>query len=161
MRGGLLPPTLLSAAVGLAMVFAPRRQWVPEILALAVTAFIVAMTPLPRAWLEGIFIGCWTSVAATAAVVHFPRGIGFNTRLVLSLNAGFWCGAVVALTGSRTDLVMALPAALVVLPGAWMLDRGAAIVVRVVSSWLIAVAVLAATLQLLPVTPGYLPDHIE
>jgi hypothetical protein len=25
----------------------------------------------------------------------------------------------------------------------------------------IAIAVLAATLQLLPVTPGYLPDHLE
>jgi hypothetical protein len=32
---------------------------------------------------------------------------------------------------------------------------------KVVSSWLIAVALLAATLQVLPVTPGYLPDHLE
>jgi hypothetical protein len=32
---------------------------------------------------------------------------------------------------------------------------------RIVSSWLIAVALLAATLQMLPVTPGYLPDHLE
>jgi len=31
----------------------------------------------------------------------------------------------------------------------------------VMSSWVIAVAVLALTLQLLPVTPGYLPDHLE
>jgi len=30
-----------------------------------------------------------------------------------------------------------------------------------VSSWVIAIAALAATLQLLPVTPGYLPDHLE
>lgn len=161
MRGGVLPPTLLSAAVGLALVFAPRRQWAAATFVLAVTAFTVAMTPLPRAWLEGLFIGCWVSVAATAAMVHCPRGLGCGTGLVLALNAGFWCGGVVALTGSRTDLVLGLPAVLVMLPGAWTLERGAAIVVKVVSSWLIAVAVLAATLQLLPVTPGYLPDHIE
>jgi hypothetical protein len=37
----------------------------------------------------------------------------------------------------------------------------APIVVKVVSSWLIAVAVLAATLQFLPVTPGYMPDHLD
>jgi len=30
-----------------------------------------------------------------------------------------------------------------------------------VSSWLIAIAVLAAALPYLPVTPGYLPDHLE
>jgi len=30
-----------------------------------------------------------------------------------------------------------------------------------VSSWIIAIAVLAGTLQLLAVTPGYLPDHLE
>lgn len=157
----MLPPTLLSAAVGLALVYAAPRQWARAASLLAVTAFTVAMTPLPQAWLEGSFIGCWVSVAATAAMVHFPRGMGCGTGLVLSLNAGLWCGAVVALTGSRMDLVMALPAVLVVLPGAWMLERRAAIVVKVVSSWVIAVAVLAAALQLLPVTPGYLPDHIE
>jgi hypothetical protein len=33
--------------------------------------------------------------------------------------------------------------------------------IKVVSSWVIVIAVLAATLQVLPVTPGYLPDHLE
>jgi hypothetical protein len=37
----------------------------------------------------------------------------------------------------------------------------AAAPIKVVSSWVIAVAILAATLQLLPVTPGCLPDHLE
>jgi hypothetical protein len=32
---------------------------------------------------------------------------------------------------------------------------------RVIGSWLIAVAMLGALLQFLPVTPGYLPDHME
>jgi urease accessory protein len=159
--GVLLPPTLLSAALGLALIFAPRRQWAPLILALAATACATAMMPLPGVWLDGLFMGNWASVALTAAMVHLPRVVGFGTRLVLSLNAGFWCGEMVALTGSLTDLAMALTAVLVVLPGAWMLDRRAAMLLKMASSWLIAVAILAATLQLLPVTPGYLPDHTE
>jgi hypothetical protein len=33
--------------------------------------------------------------------------------------------------------------------------------IAVICSWLMAVAVLAAVLHFLPVTPGYLPDHVE
>jgi hypothetical protein len=36
-----------------------------------------------------------------------------------------------------------------------------AIIVKISSSWLIAVAILALTLQFLPVTPGYVPDHLD
>lgn len=39
--------------------------------------------------------------------------------------------------------------------------RGLTLAVKVVVSWLIAVALLNAALRLLPVTPGYLPDHVE
>lgn len=35
------------------------------------------------------------------------------------------------------------------------------IVPKVVAGWLIAVALLAALLHFVPVTPGYLPDHLE
>jgi hypothetical protein len=39
---------------------------------------------------------------------------------------------------------------------AWALTCAATI-----CSWLIAVALLMAVLRFLPVTPGYLPDHLE
>jgi hypothetical protein len=81
--------------------------------------------------------------------------------LAVAVNAGFWSGAVVAVAGSESDLLRALPAALTIAPASWLIRSRAAIVVKVVSSWLIAVALLAATLQLLPVTPGYIPDHLE
>jgi hypothetical protein len=55
----------------------------------------------------------------------------------------------------------ALPCVLIFLPASWVAGRYGSIPVKVVSSWVIAVAVLAAALQLLPVTPGYLPDHLE
>ena len=42
-----------------------------------------------------------------------------------------------------------------------MTRRGLILVIKVVVSWLVAVTLLNAALRLLPVTPGYLPDHVE
>jgi hypothetical protein len=39
--------------------------------------------------------------------------------------------------------------------------RACALAVKVVVSWLVAIALLNAALHFLPVTPGYLPDHVE
>jgi hypothetical protein len=50
---------------------------------------------------------------------------------------------------------------LALLPAAWIVDRRVLIALRVVASWLIAVAMLGAMLQFLPVTLGYMPDHLE
>jgi hypothetical protein len=117
--------------------------------------------PVPEIWLEGVFLGCWISVIVTAANVNFVRGPSQWVAVALSLNAGLWASAVISLSGSRIDLLEALPCVLIFFPASWVVARYGSIPVKVVSSWIIAVAILAATLQLLPVTPGYLPDHIE
>ena len=161
MRGGVVPPALLFAALGLALAFAPRRAWALSLLALCATLGASTFVPVPHVWLEGVFLGCWISVIATAATVHLVRGLSPCAALALSLNAGVWASAVVSLSGSRLDLLKALPCVLIFLPASWVVGRHGSIPVKVVSSWVIAVAVLAATLQLLPVTPGYLPDHME
>jgi hypothetical protein len=156
----MVPPALLFAALGLALASAPRRAWLPSLLALCTTLGAFAL-PVPRTWLEGVFLGCWISVIATAASVHLKRGLSRSAAIVLSFNAGMWASAVVSLSGSRVDLLKALPCVLILLPASWVVGRYASIPVKVVSSWVIAVAILGATLQLLPVTPGYLPDHME
>ena len=33
--------------------------------------------------------------------------------------------------------------------------------IKIVVGWLIAIVLLNAALRLMPVTPGYLPDHVE
>jgi hypothetical protein len=161
LRGGALPPALLSAALGLALAFAPRRIWRLSLVTLAVTATALAMTAVPRGWLNGVFLGCWLSVAASAASVYWPGALGPQRAIALAFNAGFWSGAVVAVSGSRLDLLKALPCVIALFPAALIISLRAPIVVKVVSSWLIAIAVLAATLQFLPVTPGYMPDHLD
>jgi hypothetical protein len=161
LRGGALPPALLCSALGLALAFAPRRAWVASLVALAATAAALDLMPVPRAWLEAVFFGGWMSVAASAAMVHLSRGLSRGAALALSLNAGIWSGAETALAGSGADLAKALGCVLLLLPAALIVGCRAPVIVKVVSSWLIAVAILAATLQFLPVTPGYLPDHLD
>jgi hypothetical protein len=161
MRGGVVPPALLFLALGLALAFSPRRAWGPSLLALLAALVACAFVRVPQTWLEGAFFACWASVIATAASVHLGRGLRAWAAIALSLNAAFWASAVVSLSGSKLDLLKALPCVLVFLPAWWVADNYASIPVKVVSSWVIAVAILAATLQLLPVTPGYLPDHLE
>ena len=161
MRGGIVPPALLFLALGLALTFTPRRAWGPSLLALVATLGAVAFVRVPQTWLEGVFFGCWISVIVTAASVHLGHGLKAWAAVALSINAAVWTSAVVSLSGSRLDLLKALPCVLILLPAVWIVSRYASIPVKVVSSWVIAVAMLAATLQLLPVTPGYLPDHLE
>lgn len=161
MRGGALPPGLLCAAIGLALAFAPRRAWPLSVVTLTLTTAALAGLSIPRAWLECVFLGSWTSVAGTAATAHLPRGLTAGAAVVLSFNAGIWSGAELALTGSRLDIARALVWVLLLYPAGLVVTWQAPLIVKVVSSWLIAVAILAATLQFLPVTPGYLPDHLD
>jgi len=161
MRGGVLPPALLFAALGLALAFAPARARAWGLVSLMVTLAALSFVPVSHGWLETAFLGCWVSVAVTAAAVHIPQGTRMAGALVLSVNAGIWASVVVALSGTRLDLVEAVPCALLVLPASWLVAKRASIAVKVASSWLIAIAMLAAVLPFLAVTPGYLPDHLE
>ena len=156
-----MPPALLFIALGLALTFAPRGAWVPSLLALAATLGAFSSWSVPPVWVEGVFLGCWISVIATALSVHLGRRLTRTAALVSSLNAGVWASAVASMSGSRLDLLRALPCVLIFLPASWVTGRHTSIPVKVVSSWVIAVALLAAILQFVPVTPGYLPDHME
>jgi hypothetical protein len=162
MRGGALPPALLFAALGFSLAFAPLRPRVLGLAALLASVGVFGVMPIPESWLEGVWLALWTSVIATAASVHFVGGLAYRSVApLLALNAGIWASAVVRLSGSPPDLLHALPFVLVLFPARWLVDRYNAIPVKVMSSWIIAVAILAATLQLIDVTPGYLPDHLE
>ncbi|CAN5444811.1 hypothetical protein BH10PSE5_BH10PSE5_12190 [soil metagenome] len=161
MRGGALPPALLAAALSFALAFAPRRSltWAPPIFVLA--AFGASFVHLDKRWDDGVFLGCWISVVLSAAAVHLPRGLNQPTALLLALNAGVWAGTIIAVAGGPLDLAKALPWVLLALPGAWLVSRGWGLGIKVVSSWLIAVAILAATLPTTTPTPGYAADHME
>ena len=160
MRGGALPPALLCAAFGLALAFAPRRMAPYALGLLVLIALAASFLPVPTSWQDGVFLGCWASVALAAVSVHLPGGLGPRATLVLSVNTGFWTGAVIAAAGARTDLLKSLPLVLLCLPGAWLVSTKRGIAIKVAASWLIAISILCAALPLVP-TPGYKPDHME
>ena len=160
MRGGAVPPALLFAALACLLAFAPRPARLPAIVAALLTAGLVAQLPLPPAWVEAIFFGCWVSTVVTAALVHWPGRLTGQRPLGLGINAGAWAGATVAIAGTTVDLVRAAPWLALVVPGAWLVATRRGVAVKVVSSWLIAIALLAVVLPIVP-TPGYAPDHME
>ena len=160
MRGGVVPPALLFAALACMLAFAPRATRLPAVIAALVAAVSVAQAPLPPKWVEYVFLGCWASTVATAALVHFPRRLTGWRPIALGANAGVWAGATVAIAGTTLDLAKAAPWLALVIPGAWLVATKRGVAVKVVSSWLIAIALLAAVLPIVP-TPGYAPDHME
>lgn len=161
MRGGALPPALLCAALGLALASADRKALQVGIVVFMVVAGGGAWVRLPAGWTDALFLGCWSSTVFNALRVYIARPLSRKSTLLLCSNTGIWAGAVISVAGRKADLLLALPCVLALLPASWAIHRGWGIAVKIVSSWLIAVAILAATLQFLPVTPGYLPDHMD
>lgn len=161
MRGGPLPPAILCAALGLALARTEMKFRRLGILTAVMAALAVACARVPAAWADAAFLGCWSSTVLNSLRVHLAGSSGRTGTLLFCANTGIWTGSVISVAGQKTDLLLALPCALTLLPASWAVRRGWSIALKVVSSWLVAVAILAATLQFLPVTPGYLPDHMD
>ena len=157
MTASVLPAALLCAALGLALAFAPRRTWTPALLALAAAAIAASLLDLGSRWRAPLLVGCWLSVLLAAAAAHAPGGAGRALALLVSVNAGAWSGLVV---GGPAAVLLALPWALLCLPGAWIVARGWGVALKVLASWLAAIALLGAALPTLS-TPGYEPDHMN
>lgn len=164
MRGGALPAALACVSLALALGFAPRRAVVPACGTLVATAVFVWSAGQLHAWHEAAFLFCWASILAIAASVHLPRSIwqrrGLPLAILFAVMTGAASASVVAFEGRRTDLYWALALALLCLPARWLVRRNLSIGIKVVASWIMAVAILAALLPLAP-TPGYVPDHMQ
>lgn len=161
MRGGVLAAALLCAALGIALAFAPARSR-PACLVLLMASSATAFALGAPASLSGaVFLVGWLSVMACAASVHLPKGLPAALAILLSIDAGLCAGALIALEGRGLDLPLAWCGAGTLALSALAVRWRLAIAAKVASSWLIAIAVLAAALPFLPVTPGYLPDHLE
>jgi hypothetical protein len=160
MRGAALPAALLCAAAGLALAFVPRKAVAPALAILCAGAVAVSLVPTTGNMAELAFLGCWATILLFAASVHVPGGVPASLAIGASGFAGLCVGAVISAEGVPFDLVRSLPLSLAVILAAKIIDRGGQIAIKIVLSWLAAVALLAA---LLPATgtPGYVPDHMD
>ena len=151
MRDPALPVLLLGASTGL-MVGLSRRH-AALLVAIGAALFVSTFGPIVS---EGMSHGvAWVCIIATAGATWLPRAV----PMVLAGAGGVAAGLLHAGTGA-TLLSMALLVAGASLAGI-AARRGWRVAVQVIASWLFAVAALNAALGLLPVTPGYLPDHLE
>ena len=159
MNGGLVPLALLGATLGLMLAFAAGRTTSLGLLAFAAAALLAVLIPVGLSP-NLLFAGLWISMIASAALVYVPPARWSVAILPLCLNAGFWLGAVAGVSDDRFALGSGLLAALIAFPAKWFIRQNFDIVVKVVASWMIAIASLSMFVSLMP-TPGYKPDHME
>ncbi len=107
-----------------------------------------------------IFTGLWLSMVVAAVLVYVPVSRWSVAVLPISLIAGFWSGACAGLTGSRAALLIGILPLFISIPARWLTRGKFNIAVKVVASWMIAIASLSLFVSLIP-TPGYKPDHME
>jgi hypothetical protein len=152
----MLLASLLCAALGLALSRASTKALIPSVLLLPICAVaaVYLMQEMPE---RQLMIGCAASILITALTVHLKH-VPMFLALLLSANSGCWVGAVT--TAAQPWLLLTLPVVLIVVPARWIVARHRTVVLKILSGWLVAVALLAATLPLIT-TAGYEPDHMD
>ena len=160
MNAGILPMLLLCATVGLLLSFGSQRVAWLGFAGMVASGLILSLLTLPAEVSKQIFIGAWVSIIVTAAVTYLPPRLPSRWAIPLAINAGAWVGALASLSGRKHDLLLALPLSLIFVLGRWVVARGLALGVKVVASWMIAIATLSIFVSMTP-TPGYEPDHMQ
>lgn len=160
MNGGLLPFLLMGTAVALALTYVPPRLALPGIAGFAMGGLLLMLAPFPQSASSAIFVGFWLSTIAAAALVLVPSAIKPQFAIGAAINGGLWAGAFTSVTGMRASLAIAMSLTFFFVPGRWFRCGKREIVLKVLSSWLIAVSALAMSVSLVA-TPGYEPDHME
>ena len=160
MNAGVLPMLLLCATIGLLLSFGSQRVAWLGFAGMVASALILSLLTLPAEVSKQIFIGAWVSIIVTAAVTYLPPRLPSRWAIPLAINAGAWVGALASLSGRKRDLLLALPLGLIFVLGRWVVARGLGLGVKVVASWMIAIATLSIFVSMTP-TPGYEPDHMQ
>ena len=159
-RGAALPDALLCVAIGLLLADRSRRETVlcaRLLVGVGLATKAIGFNGLSD---DVAFTGCWLSVLVTAGGVHLAGRLPTLAVRGLALNAGLWCGLAAEVGGGWEKLLIGLPFVAASVPARLLLKAGYGISLRVVASWLMAIAGLESILPLLP-TPGYRGDHLD
>lgn len=159
MNGGLVPLLLLSATIGLMLAFVANRSAMIALLGLSIAAIVGFAAPLDFAP-NTVFAGLWLSMIAAAVLVYLPVVRWSVLALPVCLNAGVWLGACAGLTGNPSALFIGILPLFILFPARLLAQGRLNIAVKVLASWMIAIASLSVFVTLIP-TPGYKPDHME
>lgn len=160
MNAGPVPLLLIAAALGLALSFTSLRSALLSIGVFAAAGLATMLIPPAAGLQDWLYGGLLVSTLLTAALVYLPVALPAPAAIAAAINDGVWMGLVASISSQREALALALPLSLLFLPGQWIVRKGYSIGIKVVCSWLIAIAALAIFVSLVP-TPGYKPDHME
>lgn len=160
MNGGAIPSLLLVATVALMLSLTKGRIAWFALAGMAAAAVALALITLPQSLTTPMFIAVWATILAAAALTYLPIAAARRWAIPVAVVAGAAIGTLASVSDRHGDLVVALPLALLFVPGRWIVARGYAIGIKIIASWMIAVALLSTFVSLTP-TPGYQPDHME
>lgn len=160
MSGLALLSALLFAAVG---VLSAHASWKTLVLA-GSGAFAAAL--LASLLLSGVMperlalVAAGLSMIPPILLVYFPRLLTPAPLILIAINCGLWAGALLSAPGDRLGLLVAAPFVALSLPARWMIQRRWQIGLKVAASWMLAIALLAVSLNTVSM-PSYQLDHMQ
>jgi hypothetical protein len=155
----MVPAAMVFAALGLMLAFVPRRMAAGCLALVIVLASVASLSRIGASANDGAIMLCWGAVAVLAARTYWPKPSARRTNLAIAAIAGVISGIAIAASATPSSLWQPLLASLVIIPATVAVERGYAVAPRVVASWLVAVALLAALLPYVVAHPGYIADH--
>ena len=156
-----LPSTLVMATLGIMLGFANARdRWTGVVI--AVSIYIAsAFVPTWRVGSVVVITACWVTIAAISVFVYLPRLQTHALVYTASAVAGLAAGIAQMPNGGGLGHVLPALGMLSIAPTLIAIRAGLAIAPRVVTSWILAVSLLAAILPFAVSHPGYVADHRE
>jgi hypothetical protein len=153
-----VPAATAAAALALLLGFASTGTILAGLAAATLAGLASnALTPASVGESHAI-LACWAIVVLLAVVVWWPGRIANHGFVSAAMLTGLVMGAALRTTANPTVLVALIPI-LLTFPTALAVRRGHAIAPRIVAGWLVAVAILGATLPNMIAHPGYVADH--
>lgn len=146
MRDGALPAIALCLVFGMMLTYAPGKATLWGIAAGTLVAIVVSAVALPLEWRAQIVLACWAGTILAAAGVYLARPIPAWLAVFAAVAAGLLTGLLTGEVGRPGVLAAALPCMLIRFPAIWLVRSRRAIVLKVLTSWIVAVAILSAGL---------------
>jgi len=160
MRDLLLATAMLGGGVGLSTGCSRIRA--AQTCSVALASFVIA-TSITRADIsDRILVASWILIACSAALCWLPRDRAPHAlRMLLSMACGAVAGGFNHRLLSTAGLVFAASLLSLTLGAVILAAKKWILPMRIAAGWLVAIATLNVSLTIIPVTPGYLPDHLE
>lgn len=158
-------PHLALALLGVATGFTVGFSWKGGVLLGAIALAVIvgaALPPTDTGRDEQLLLLVWGLIIIAAGSLWLPDRLRPNAlTLVTAIVSGGVAGLLGRVAGAGTlgwfavALTFSTVVSILLARKRWRLP------IRVAAGWLVAIGALNATLTILPVTPGFLPDHLE